>query len=299
MLSILWAIFLALLVLGGVAIAAFTNLEFGRRIGAGVAGVGVLLWAMSSVNYVGPTDVGVKISLGKVAERSVPSGVHVNAPWTSIETLPKRPLTTEDVTVKARTSEGGSVAVRSAARWHTNETDAASLYLQVRTGDEASISQSVVDKFLGQAIGNTYAKYSNADALNKRTEAERDLNAALQTFLKPYGIVVDSVFLREVEPDEATARAVSRLTAQANETKIATESVETAKQVALAKVEAAKGIKNAAGELPAGLTPLQVQALCIQAWTDAVNKALSAGRDVYTQPCSGTSVLPAASVGSK
>lgn len=285
-------ILLVLLLLGGTITLAVGVV--GRRVGLAATGfgigfVGFLIAVFSMVTIVSATEVGVPVSFGKVGS-PLTAGLHVVAPWTDVESLPVRPFPVEDMTIKGRTSQGGQVNATVGARWHVIPAQAGDLYLQVRTGDEDQISKTVVDKALGTAVGNVFVTEDNQTATTDRTGVERALNDEVNRLVSSYGITVDNVWLRQVEPDQTTADALARVAAQQRATIIAQEANKTAQADATRRLTEAEGLKQAASQV-ANLSPTQVQALCLQAWERMETAAINQGQPMYTAPCgSGSSV---------
>lgn len=265
----------------------------GKILGGILLFIAIVIILFKSVFYVSATEVGVPITFGKVGH-SVGSGMHMKAPWTSVVTLPVRPFTLpEDITVNARTNQGGNVAAKYGARWVVDAKDAGKVYLQVRTGDEEKISKDLVEKSLATAIGNIYSGYDNTVATTARVDAEQKVLAEVNRILEPYGVNVTQVFLRQVDPDDKTADSLKRLSTAKNETDIATQKVQTAIQEARAATEAAKGAKSSTDQIPANLTPQQVTLYCAQLWAEAQAQASAKGQTLWTTPCAaGTGATP-------
>ena len=246
------------------------------------------IWAFfSTFTIVQGYEVGVPVAFGKVGP-PLQSGVHFTAPWTKVETFPTRPLAVPDVEITARTAQGGKFDVKVGARWSVVPDKARDLYFQVRTGDEERISKDVVDKALGQAVGNVYSQMDNTTAISDRGPVEVALTTELQRLVDPYGIKVNTLFLRSAEPDEVTARAISSFTSQQQATRVAEESEKTAAALARSRQVEAAGIKTAQASLPTGLTDQQVQVLCMQSQERVAQAAIAKGVPVYALPCGGS-----------
>lgn len=249
----------------------------------------LVTWFFASFTIVKAAEVGLPVTFGKVGQPMQP-GAHLTAPWTSVETFPTRPFGVPDVTITARTSQAGQVKATVGARWHVLPTGARDLYLQVRTGDEQKISEQVIDKSLGQAVGNVFAAKDNMTATTDRLGVESAILAELQRLTAPYGIAIDNVFVRAVEPDAKTADALARVAAQQRATEIATEAQKTAQAEAKRREIEAGSLAATAQQVP-NLTPQQVALLCAQTWERMATKAIEAGVPLYTSPC-GTSATP-------
>jgi len=266
--------------------------------GYGLAAIFILLslsiLGFKSFFYVSATEVAVPITFGNVGSSIGPGGMHTKAPWTSIETLPVRPFTLpEDISVSARTSQGGNVTAVYGGRWQVDKDEAGKVYLQVRTGDEEKISKDLVEKSLGTAVGNVYVGYDNAQATTARVDAEQKVLTEVNRLLDPYGVSVTQVFLRRVDPDEKTRDSLNRLSAAKNETLIAAQKVLTAEAEAKAAAAVAQWVKDATDKIPANLTQQQVTLYCAQLWADAQQQASAKGQTLWTTPCgSGAGATP-------
>lgn len=309
-----WTIVTALLVVIGVAVIAFgvpsarkakaahaerlADRGYGRTptappppaafvgVGGAFIAFGLLILILCSFTLVKATEVGIPVAFGKVG-KPMAAGVHWTKPWVSVETYPIRPLTTEQ-TVDVRTSEGGKVTARVAARWVVIEEKASETYFQARTGDENAIQEKIVDPNLRQAVNTVYSAKTNVDAANDRTDAPGKILTEANRLLADYGIKMSTVLLRQVDPDEQTARAVASYAAEQQKTRIAEQATKTAEQEAARNKVSAEGVKDAAAQLPSGLSEQQVALLCAQAWERVAASAVEKGVALYTAPCGGS-----------
>jgi regulator of protease activity HflC (stomatin/prohibitin superfamily) len=243
--------------------------------------------AFGCITIVGAAETGVPVTFGHIGA-PLNSGAHLKLPWTKIHGLPKRPLAVDDITVTARTAQAGQVKVVVGARWHVDPDHATDTYLQVRTGDEGRISREIVSRAIGQATGEAYTQYDNVAASKGRERAQKDVKDRVSKALTRYGIVMDDLFLRSVEPDKTTSDALARLASQQQETAIAREAQATAQEDAKRRRVEAEGLRSAAAGIPAGVSPGQVQLLCAQSWERMATRAIAAGVPLYTAPCGGS-----------
>lgn len=235
------------------------------------------------------TEVGVPVAWGQVG-KPLPSGVHFVAPWVAVETYPTRPVTVElsgKDHVLARTADAGQMTVEIAARWRVESTKAGDLYLQVRTGDDEKISQEIIIKNLRQAVGQVYSVTGNLDALNDRVNTTNLIKEQLDIQLAKYGIIIDDINLRSVEPDEKTAETIASFASQQQATRIAEEAKKTASIEAERRLIEAQGIEKSAKAI-SGLSSTQLQSICIQVWQQVVAKGIDKGIAVYTNPCAAS-----------
>ena len=252
----------------------------------------VLVAIFQSVKIVGANEVGVPVTFGRLGT-PIQSGFHLVPPWTDVQTLPTRPRTFE-TTAKVRTNESGSVSVRLSGRWAVERQNAAALYQQVRTGDEERIQQELIGPNLTSAAGAFMGGLTNFDAVSgaKWETNANGIEAIAAKYFVRYGITVDTVQVREVNPDEATERAISAFAAQQRATNIALEAQKTAKAEADRRKIEAEGLRAAAAA-SSSVTSEQLQNLCLQAAERIMNRNNEKGLPTYTLPCQsgGASVL--------
>lgn len=264
-----------------------------KSIGIGVSLVALVLGVIglffSTLTVVQATQVGVPVSFGHVG-KPLDNGVHFVAPWTNVEEYPIRPVTvqlTGDQKVIARTADAGQMSVEIAARWRVEKQDAEKLYYQSRTGDLNAISDNIVLPNLRQAVGQIYSVTGNLDAISNRDKVAEDIRIQLNKQLIPYGITVDTVSMRSVEPDATTAATISQYASQQQATRIAQEATKTAQYEAQRRLIEAQGLE-AAGKA-ANMSGAQLEAVCIQVWQQTITAGIKAGVPVYTNPCTTTS----------
>jgi regulator of protease activity HflC (stomatin/prohibitin superfamily) len=248
----------------------------------------------SSIVVINATQVGVPVAFGHVGD-PIDNGIHFVYPWVTVEEYPIRPITIQLVdgdAVIARTADAGQMTVQLAARWRVERQDASTLYYQSRTGDLDSISNNIVIPNLRQAVGQVYSVTGNLDAISNRDKVSEEIRVELNKLLSVYGIIVDTVSMRSVEPDAATAATISLFASQQQATRIAQEATKTATAEAERRLIEANGLKAAANATQ-GMTPSELQSICIQVWQQVISKGIDRGVPVYTSPCgsSGNSII--------
>jgi regulator of protease activity HflC (stomatin/prohibitin superfamily) len=251
-----------------------------------LGGIAAIMLFATTFTVVPATEVGVPVAFGHVSEHLNP-GVHFVAPWTTVDKYPTRPVTvqlTGNDKVIARTADAGQMQVEVAARWRVEKEDAKTLYFQSRTGDINNISDTIVLPNLRQAVGQVYSVTGNLDAISDRERVAEDIRKQLNKQLAHYGIVVDSVAMRSVEPDNATAATISQFASQQQATRIAEEAKKTATIEAERRLIEAQGLKKSASAA-GGMSSSEMQSVCMQVWQQVVTKGIEKGVTVYTTPC--------------
>jgi regulator of protease activity HflC (stomatin/prohibitin superfamily) len=260
-----------------------------RRIGTALfvisATVFVTVTLVNSVKLIGANEVGVKVTFGTVDQKPLTSGLHWVAPWTNVETLPTRPKTFT-VTAHTRSSENGIISTTMSARWATDRRNAADLYLQVRTGDEAEIESALLTPNMIGAAGAYLGDKTNLDIINgKSWVANGDgIERVARTYLSKYGVTVDTVNIVSTNPDKDTDENISRASAIIVEKNIAEKANDVAIAQATRNLTEANGQKNVVDALK-DLTPTQLGVLCLQAGERLMNKNTEKGIATYVLPC--------------
>lgn len=269
---------------------AFENPRRAGFITASVFGFITAVITFGSTFVIVPaTEVGVPVAFGHVSEHINP-GVHFVMPWTTVDKYPTRPVTVQlsgNDKVIARTADAGQMQVEVAARWRVEAVDAKTLYFQSRTGDINAISDTIVLPNLRQAVGQVYSVTGNLDAISDRERVAEDIRKQLNKQLEHYGIVIDSVAMRSVEPDNATAATISQFASQQQATRIAEEAKKTATIEAERRIIEAQGLKKSA-QAAGGMTSSELQSVCMQVWQQVVTRGIDKGVTVYTNPCSNS-----------
>lgn len=262
--------------------------QWATGIGTGLSVLFVLLFAFSTITIIPETQAGVPVTFGKVGS-TLNTGVNFVAPWTNVYTFPTRPVTIElagEESIYARTADSGQIKAEVAVRWKVDKEKAPDLYRQVRTGSDTKISETVVEKNLRQAVGEVYTTYTNLDATSgDRGVAAQKIKETLQEQLDRYGIIIEDVNLRSVEPDEATATVLGRLAQEKQNTETARQQARTAEEQANTQRIQAQAQADAAAIL-AQIPADALTAQCIAIVRESVQK----GVPLYVNPCGGGGV---------
>lgn len=229
---------LLLLTIGGVATAVFT--AAGRRIGAIVAAVAVVLLAVitvfSSAQKIDARAVGIETSFGQY-HGTLNSGLHWIAPWAEVEQFTTRlqptdisgkqavevTFSSDDAqtaadtgttgTAKAPVIGGGRGKFDLFVRWRINPglgTDGAKLlWSDYKTFED--VTYGLVDKDAKNItieVANTYAA-STVTVSQEKIGAE--IEARLAKSLARYGVVLDSFVVTHITLDNATQASVDKI----------------------------------------------------------------------------------------
>lgn len=215
-------------------------------------GIGVLCLFGSVIRIVPANAVGIPVTFGSVGGE-MNSGLQITTPFTQIRTFSTRlqELTLGDKdngeredAIEVRGSDGYVMRVGVTVRYKVKQESAVPLFRRVGSMD--GIRDRIVRPEVNEAVRVVFANYTAEDGYSiKRTEVSADINDLIRQRLEAYGLELDAVLVRNVDPDSTlkeaiAARSAARersLQAKLEQEKQVTEA-ETRKQVAQRDAEA-------------------------------------------------------------
>lgn len=244
----------------------------------------LVLVLLNSIKIIGANEVGVASTLGTDV-RVVGSGVKWVNPVSDITKYPTRPRTVE-VTVNVRTADNGYAALKLSTRWAVSRSGADVLFGEFPKKSNDEIESDVVTKNVKAAAAEFYGALTNQQAIDGRLYSQNALGVEQKArlLLTKHGIDTDAVQIQGVDPDGEMTRAINRVNSQIEDTKVAEESVNTAKKQAEQQAAAAQGLKDAAA-LVSNLTDSEYRILCLQAGERISNGNTQKGIPTYSLPC--------------
>lgn len=289
MLYFLLAGILALVILGGIAVALLSEYDKGAGVGAAVAALIALvaLTVAFSATTVSPRAVGIQTSFGRYVA-TLDNGFHWTSPWSGVEefstlaqplSIKDQPVSFAGTTVKDASGKetvsgsGGGGDVDGTILWSIDPTGkgAEKLWEKYKTYD--NVRDNLVEKAFKEAARVQVGAYSPVEA--KDGKNLRPINEAIKSdlvkALSEKGIVIDTVSVTDIALDSSAQQSLNRIVeANAN-----TERAKSEKERARIDAETAK-IRNDSGSLSG---PALVR-LCLDvtnAWDVNKNGPLPAG----------------------
>jgi regulator of protease activity HflC (stomatin/prohibitin superfamily) len=203
------------------------------------ATLGLVIMLSALVVIVEPGTVGVKHAFGTVDARPLLPGVHMVAPWSSVERYSTReeqfPRAGEDAeTIATLSSEQMGMTVDAGLRWQINPQDAPRIFTEI--GSEEQI-HSIVLNAIRQGVRDGMGKFSIND-IAKRTEIAAYMQSLVDSALitqpraggEPFRIAeVTAFFLRDLQPPEQVVNAINAKIAQEQQIQTERHRVEVAR----------------------------------------------------------------------
>ena len=267
-----------------------------------VAALAVVLALSAFVRIVPANTVGIPTTFGKVGT-PLASGFHVTAPWTEITEFSTRTQElsmlgasdegdlAKDDSISVIAAGGGSMSVDVTVRFSLAKDKADDLFKQAGSLD------LVKDRFVRpetrEVVRDIFGQYTAEQGYStKRGEISAKITEDLRARLDARGIVVDTVNVRDVSPEQQVLDSINAVLKTRNEAAQALEDqkkqvteAETRKQVAsldkeaaVTKAEAdaqavsiaAQAQADANQKIAASLTPELVQLEIAKACADAI-----------------------------
>ena len=191
------------------------------------------------VVVVEPGEVGVKHAFGTVETKPLLPGIHLVAPWSSVERYSTReeqfPREGDRVeTIAALSSEQMGMTVDAGLRWQINPMDAPHIFTEIGTEEQI---HSIVLNAIRKGVRDGMVKFSIND-ISKRTEIATAMQALVDSALitqpraggEPFRIAeVTAFFLRDLQPPEQVIAAINAKIAQEQQIQTERHRVEVAR----------------------------------------------------------------------
>jgi len=210
-----------------------------RAMALAFASLGAVIMLGALIVVVDPGQVGVKHAFGTVDERPYLPGIHVVAPWSSVERYSTReeqfPQAGDEAeSIEALSSEQMGMTVDAGLRWQINPQDAPRIFLEIGTEEQI---HSIVHNAIRQGVRDGMVRFSIND-ISKRTEIAHYMQALVDSALitqprsggEPFRIAeVTAFFLRDLQPPEQVVAAINGKIAQEQQIQTERHRVEVAR----------------------------------------------------------------------
>jgi len=177
-----------------------------------IAGAALLLWCFLSLRTVPPAHVGIAITFGHVASGTLPSGLHIINPMSSIVTMNlKTQLVYSENIVP--TQEGLNVELDVSLLYHIEPTKVHDIFLQLGEAYEETL---IMPELQSAVRGLTSEVSAKALYTSGRTEIHDKLHKELSEKLTARGIILEDVLLKGIKLPKQLTDAIE-LKAQAEQ----------------------------------------------------------------------------------
>jgi len=194
---------------------------------------------------------------GGIEKQVLNQGWHLVAPWKKVI---QYPVSTEtmflsakgdegakaDTSINVGTNEGKMVNIDVAVTYHYDANDLPTVFTKFRGQDYRIIEDNFLKQNIKNSINSATSVYSTFDVYSaKRNEASQKAYAIARDTLAKSGIVVETLVITDVNPDEQTKAAIQANVTATQELRTAELKKQKAEITAQTAVVEAQGIANA------------------------------------------------------
>lgn len=211
-------------------------------IGGVVMIVALIITVFASTTIVKPREIGVKVALGKPVGEPLRNGLHLKAPWETVEKLDaavQNDLYEGQTAIPVRLANNGRATVNASIEWQLKEDEALDMFLDYKTF--AKIQINLVDRNFNVALNDVTSAYDPLNA-NSVANGGKDLSTMAEEVKKQVQakvgnrILIRSVALPIMNFDDPTQGRINELQAETAKTRVAQQK----KQTSTAEAEANK-----------------------------------------------------------
>lgn len=251
-----------------------------------------LLFLIGCSRIVDANTVGIPTQAGHIGA-PMDSGYHFVLPWTEIHPFSTRMQETsmlaaadegdktKDDSIEVRGSDGYKMNVDITIRYFIEPDHASALFKLV--GSESGVRDRLVRPEVRNRTRVAFANYTSEEGYtSKRDQISDDLFKDLKPRLEKYGLRIDSVAIRNVEPDPVLGKAISDRAA-AREAALQAE-IDQKKQVTEAETRKKVAETDAQSKLIAAQAEADANRIVAESLTDELLmlKRIEALRDANT-----------------
>lgn len=231
-----------------VGVIGFLALTFARKLdispvrGALLVAAAIIALIIESVTIVPARSVGVQVTVGKPSGEPLHNGMHVTAPWSSVEKFDgATQVLVSDKDIKDDQGDGIGVRLGNATtavvdirlRWWVDPNgDVVGLYKRWKSFE--NLQEKLVQGELAHALQTAFARYDPLAAINGGkdgpSETTDDLAAKAQTALQRAvgtGIKIDALTITFVHYDDPTQSKLNAYSQSLADTRIAQQQEQT------------------------------------------------------------------------
>jgi regulator of protease activity HflC (stomatin/prohibitin superfamily) len=171
-----------------------------------VGGLLLLFLVWNTVAVVPAGHIGVQVLFGKVAENTLPEGLHLINPLLNVRNMSVRTQEIKE-TARAPSQEGMTVDLDVSVLYRLNAAKAAQLYRSVGP----DYVQVVVEPQIRSVVRGVTASYE-AKALytSEREEIATQMEKHIKPLLDPRGVTVEKILLRSVTLPQILSTAIEQ-----------------------------------------------------------------------------------------
>lgn len=233
----------------------------------------IAILAFGAVTIVPAGNSGVVVTLGKVDERALESGLHFKVPFVQSVVMMNNKIQKCEVDSNSVSKDLQTVSSAVAVNFHITSDSAADIYKNIGVQYQDTVLQPAIQ----EAVKSVSAQYTAEELITKRTAVGDEIASALTEKVSDYGIIIDKFNIVNFEFSEEFNVAIEqKQVAEQNYLKAQTEKEQ---QIMEAEADAKKQIIAAEAEAEATLKRAEAEAEA----NEKLNESLSGNVLTYQQ----------------
>ncbi len=219
---------------------------------------------MSGCSVVGPQDRAVKLFMGNPTSE-VGSGATLWIPF--VYGLTKFDMSVQKQVIETTASSKDLQPLDShiAVNWRIEAADLTKFYRDI--GTELDAQEKVISPAVNEVFKAATSKLTAEEVVSRRAELKNEIDASLESRLKPYGLKIIDVSVVNIKFSDQFLDAIEKKQVAEQRTKQAQYEAATAKVNAEASVNQARGQAESQKLLQTSLTPQMLQKLYLDKWS--------------------------------
>lgn len=214
----------------------------------------VLATGISGLTVVPAGTSGVIVTMGKVSERALDSGLHFKIPFVQSVVIMNNKIQKCEVDSNSVSKDLQTVSSSVAVNFHITSDSASDIYKNIGVQYQDTVLQPAIQ----EAVKSISAQYTAEELITKRTAVGDEIASALTEKVSDYGIIIDKFNIVNFEFSEEFNMAIEqKQVAEQNYLKAQTEKEQ---QLMEAEADAKKKVIEAEAEAEAKLKKADAEA---------------------------------------
>ncbi|MGN0592802.1 MAG: prohibitin family protein [Ruminococcus sp.] len=233
----------------------------------------IAIVGFGSVTVVPAGNSGVVVTLGKVNDRALDSGLHFKVPFVQTVVMMNNKIQKCEVASNSVSKDLQTVSSAVAVNFHITSDSASEIYRTIGEQYQDTVLQPAIQ----EAVKSISAQYTAEELITKRTAVGDEIASALTEKVSDYGIIIDKFNIVNFEfSEEFNAAIEQKQVAEQNYLKAQTEKEQ---QIMEAEADAKKQIIEAEAEAEAKLKKAEAEAEA----NEKINASLNGNILTYQQ----------------
>lgn len=240
---------------------------------AAVVAVLALATAAGSLTVVPAGTSGVVVTMGKVSDMALDSGLHLRIPFVQSVVMMNNKIQKCEVESNSVSKDLQTVSSSVAVNFHITSDSAANIYRTIGEQYQDTVLQPAIQ----EAVKSISAQYTAEELITKRTAVGDEIASALTEKVSDYGIIIDKFNIVNFEFSQEFNMAIEqKQVAEQNYLKAKTEKEQ---QIMEAEADAKKKVIDAEAEANAKLKKAEAEAEA----NEKINASLNGNILTYQQ----------------